>query len=151
MVAKSTDLTFESREEQLLANIAVLPGYEGLANKIMVGSSSSVLNFVLHIYLTSPQNGGVGCPVYNDARFVWLHHIEHALHGVEVTHGHGLLQRLLDAMVLLHVHNCPLPFRKEDLNELALRMGGGRGRESGRDRIVGGDWNQGDAGGKWEV
>lgn len=150
MVAKSTDLTFEPREEQLLANIAVLPGYEGLANKIMVGSSSSVLNFVLHIHLTSPQNGGVGCPVYDDARFVWLHHIERALRGVEVTHGHGLLQSLLDALVLLHVHNCPLPFRKEDL-ELALRMGGGRGRESGRDRTVGGDWNQGDAGGEWEV
>ena len=55
-------------------------------------------------HLTSPQNGGVGCPVDNDARFVWLHHIEHALRGVEVTHRHGLLQRLLDALVLLHVH-----------------------------------------------
>ena len=48
-------------------------------------------------------------------------------------------------------YNCPLSLREEDLDELALRMGGGRGRESGRDRTVGGDWNQGDAGGERKV
>ncbi len=68
----------------------------------------------------SSEHSCIGGPVDYHLGFVRLDDIRHTLCGVEVSHAHGFLQGLLDALVHLHMH-----LRDED-----KRKEGGREREA---------------------